>query len=524
MSKGYRPASSFISNDPEKRQRQLANLAQNRLKRAIKTEAKAPKFNNPAYKTDIIKFAQEQFFIPETRQPIIFENYQKKEILEPLFYVEQRPTMALIGQTKKSGKSTLGAMISSWFLFEGENFSEIYLAARDKDQANWIVFSKLVKAIEMNPQMLIRCKIGKDSIELPHKRSILRCLPTDVSAAGLNPNLVVFDELWSYEYESMTRFFEEMTTVPTRKYPLILIVTYAGYDEDSLLYELYQKGLKNKGKQKDPTYFFYWSYKNLMKWQSKAYLKQQRGRLRKNTYLRLHENRWTSSEEAFIDMDEWDACVSNALVPLLPNQETSIVAAVDIGIKHDSSACVAVARNENKIRLACHKCWIPTPKNPIDLEETVEAYLKDLYKDYRLEKVLYDPYQFHRSATSLAKEGLPMEEFPQTPDRLIQMGQGLYDLIKGGNLELYADREMRSHAQKATAKESARGWRLVKKKASHKIDLIIALAMAVLGATKTESGKVDFWVLGGGESKEQEKETERERELRIMRDDKYWTE
>lgn len=167
------------------------------MRRARKAEAKAPRFNDPAYKIDIIKFSEQQFFIPETKQPIILQDFQKREILEPLFYAEKRPTMALVGQTKKSGKSTLAAMISSWFLFEGENFSEIYLAARDLNQASWIVFAKLVKAIEMNPEMLIRCKITKDSIKIPHKGSILRCLPTDISAAGLNPNLVVFDELWS---------------------------------------------------------------------------------------------------------------------------------------------------------------------------------------------------------------------------------------------------------------------------------------------------------------------------------------
>ncbi|GAI77002.1 unnamed protein product, partial [marine sediment metagenome] len=161
--------------------------------------------------------------------------------LRPVFYGDNRPTMALWGMTKKAGKSTIAAMVAAHTLFCGENYSEVYLAARDKDQASWIIFSKLTKAIRMNPQMLARCKITTDSVELPHKGSILRCLPTEVSAAGLNPNLVVFDELWSYDLESMTRFFEELTTVPTRKHPLILIVSYAGYDtdEENLLYSLY---------------------------------------------------------------------------------------------------------------------------------------------------------------------------------------------------------------------------------------------------------------------------------------------
>ena len=62
----------------------------------------------------------------------------------------------------------------------------------------------------------------------------------------MNPSLVIFDELWAYEdTESMNarKFFDELTTVPTRKQPLTLIVTYAGFDEDSLLHEIYKRGL-----------------------------------------------------------------------------------------------------------------------------------------------------------------------------------------------------------------------------------------------------------------------------------------
>lgn len=492
MTREYRSAQSYLSKDPEKQARSRANLLQGRMKQARKAKVKAPEFKDPAYKSDIIKFAEEQFFIPETKQPIILEDFQKKEILEPLFYAKKRPTMGLIGQTKKSGKSTLAAMISSWFLFKGEDDSEVYLAARDKDQASWIVFSKLVKAIQMNPQMLLRCEITKDKIELPHKGSILRCLPTDVSASGLNPNLVVFDELWSYEYESMTRFFEEMTTVPTRIDPLCLIVSYAGYDEDSLLYELYQKGIKGK----DSTFFFYWSHDNKMPWQTKEYLKQQQGRLRPGTFKRLHKNEWTSGEEVFIPMESWDVCVDRKHRPTLPSKDIQLVLGVDVAITGDSCAVVGTERIGNKIRLVCHKKWQPTKKNPIDLEETVEAYISQLGGDYTVKEVLYDPFQFHRSATTLAKEGINMVEFPQTLDRLTAMSQNLFDLIKGNNLTLYRDKEMRSHAQVSTAKESSRGWRIVKKKASQKIDLIIALAMSALGSTRLDTyGGPDIFII-----------------------------
>ena len=497
MTKTYRPASSYVGSTEEARQAQMENLLRGRAKRARKALVKPPSLRDPAYETDIIRFAEEQFYIPETRKPIVLEPFQKEKILKPIFYGKDRPTMSLIGQTKKSGKSTLAALAAAFQLFCGEDFSETYIAARDKEQSQWIVFSKLVKAIEMNPNMLLNVNITKDAIERPATGSVVRCLPTEISAAGLNPNLVIFDELWSYDLESMTRFFEELTTVPTRKHPLILVVSYAGFDtdDDNLLYSLYKKGLEGK----DPTFFFYWSGKNLMPWQTKGYLKQQRGRLRPGTYKRLHCNEWTSGDEPFIDMTEWDTCIDRKHSPILPDKKVSLVVGVDIGISHDCSAVVAVTRDEGKIKLACHKAWQPTKKSELDLEESVEAYIKDLARDYTIKEVRFDPYQFARSSQTLAKLGIRMVEFPQTQDRLTSMSQNLYDLIKGGGLVLYRDKQMRDHAQKATAKETARGWRIVKKKASHKIDLIIALAEAVLGATQIKQSRPGRVYIGTGE-------------------------
>ena len=493
MPNKYRPTSSYISDDPEKRESQLANLVKNRLKRAKKPAVSPPKITDPEYKTDIIKFAEEQFYIPETKKPIVLEEWQKKEILEPLFYGDREQTMALIGQTKKSGKSTLAALIAMWFLFCGEDHSEIYLAARDKDQASWIVFSKLVKAIEMNKYALIQCKITKDSIGIPHRGSVLRCLPTDVSCAGLNPNLVVFDELWSYEYESMRRFFEEMTTVPTRVNPLTLVVTYAGYDDESLLYQLYKKGM-NLEKDPDPTFFFHWEGENeipinRMPWQTEKYLKQQEGRLRHNTFLRLHKNQWVSDVTEFIDIDKYDQCVNEKLIPILPdrNRNINIWVGVDASVKGDSTAVVAVTRQGSKVVLANYKKWQPSKKNPIDLEETVEKYLLDLDQAFNLQLVYYDPYQLHRSAVTLRKKGLPLLELPQTVGNTIDFSQNLYDLIQFNNLEVYPSQELRRHFLSCKAKTMERGYRIIKGKHSEKIDLAIALSMACLAAVKTFS-------------------------------------
>jgi phage terminase large subunit-like protein len=101
---------------------------------------------------------------------------------------------------KKNGKSTLAAMIACHAFFCGEDMGEIYLAAADKDQAAWITYKKVWSAIRMNRTMHKRAAPIKDGIENKETGTILRVLPCDVSAAGLNPSLVIFDELWTYTH------------------------------------------------------------------------------------------------------------------------------------------------------------------------------------------------------------------------------------------------------------------------------------------------------------------------------------
>jgi len=487
----YVKKSAYLSLDPEKRDAQLSNLVQNRMRRAKKGEFIPGPLNNIAYPNDIIRFLEEQFFIPETKKPIVLEKFQKEEILKPLFYKDRPYTMCLIGEPKKSGKSCLAAGIANWYLFTqgirpGENV-EVLICAADKEQASWTVFNKLKEAIRMSRRMLMQCDISADRIEIPHRSTVCRVLATDPSGAGQNADLVIFDELYLYRYEGMRDFFETMTTVPTKPHPLIFIITTAGYeeDEDDLLFSLYSKGMNLK-KKSDPTFYFWWDHKNRMPWQTKKYLTQQRGRLREATFRRFHLNEWTSNEDIFIAESDINACINPELSPALPNKNINIIVGIDIGLKHDATGIVAVTKEENKIKLVNVKKYQGRPGREVALEEQVEDHIRKLNKDFNLIEVYYDPYQFARSAQTLTKEEITMKEYPQTLDRLTAISQNLYDLIKGRNLILFYDKDLKKHLANSRAKESTRGWRIVKKSGTKKIDLAIALGMASYGAITLE--------------------------------------
>ena len=502
-----RPYESYLTNTPEAKERQveggIKGSEQSAKKRSIETEKEAE--YNPfgrKYKYDIIKYLEEQYYIIETKRPVVLEDWQKKRIFEPLFSLNEdglrRFSLAIVGLPKKNAKSTMASMVANYFLFQDEPYGEIILTANSKEQSSWIIFDKLKKSLQMNSKQLEEVNIYEDVIEVKKTGSTARVIaPNYKTGSGTNPNLVIWDELWAYELQSDRKFWDELTTVPTRKNPLSLVVSYAGFDEESLLHELYKKGLDRT----DEEMFFIWSHKNLASWVTKKYLNSQRERLRPNTYLRLHENRWTSSESAFVSPEMWDSCVDLKLRPILPGFKGQLSVGIDIGTKHDSSCVVGVYKAENKVFLGCHKAWIPSKKNPIDIEETVEVYLRQLHKEYNVDSFTYDPYQFHRSGISLAKEGLPMVEFPQTTDRLVLAGENLYSLIKGRNLSVYKDREVRNHILKAVAKETPRGFRLIKSKQSDRIDLAIALAMSAVKAVGREESTPHFYVRTDSPSK-----------------------
>ena len=442
------------------------------------------------YREDIITWAEEQYHLRDGR--IKLEQWQKNDVLRPLFYKKdergrRKYSFALISTPKKNGKSELGALICTFLFFCGPTEAEIYLAASDKDQSSLVGFKKIKKAIGRNNLMFHSTKIYADALENKKNGNIIRVLPASLTSSGLNPYLVWWDELWQFDREMLEMHFEELTQPPTWKEPLTLITTYAGFDQDSLLYRLYEKG-RNK---EDPKMFFYWSHENLASWITPEYLQSQKGRLRPNTYIRLHENRWASGLSQFISGELWEGIKDNSLTQA-PAGARLVYIGVDIGLKSDCSAIAAVAHNSadsDILELIDHEVFIPDGEGPLDLEATVENALKRWGGEYSIIVCVYDPWQFSRSAQTLSAEGLPMLEFNQTSANVTAYSQNLYQLVRNKRLKVYPSEEVKTHLLNCEAKESPRGWRIVKRKQSKKIDLAVAMAMACYAASEQMEGE-----------------------------------
>jgi phage terminase large subunit-like protein len=135
----------------------------------------------------------------------------------------------------------------------------------------------------------------------------------------------------------------------------------------------------------------------------------------------------------------------------------------------------------------CHRVFQPSPEEPLNFEATIEKTVLELHKRFFLRKVLYDPYQMVATAQRLTRAGVTLEEFPQSPNNLTSASQNLFELIQGQGLRVYPAPDIRLAISRTLAIRTPRGWRIGKDKQPHKIDVVVALAMAAYAAVKGQS-------------------------------------
>src|SRR5258708_4980213 len=120
--------------------------------------------------------------------------------------------------------------------------------------------------------------------------------------------------------------------------------------------------------------------------------------LRPAQYLRMIENRFTTTEDTFIDMMWRHARLNPPPMPLFADRGMPVWVGVDASVKRDSTAIVAVTVDRGKVRLLAHSIFQPSVEEPLDFEATVEATILNLSKRFYLREVRYDPYQMQAVA------------------------------------------------------------------------------------------------------------------------------
>lgn len=463
-----------------------------------------------SYAQDPIKFWEENLLLPDTRRPVVIEDWQRKYILEPLFYDltpegKRKYNIALLGMPKKNGKSTLAALIGIFMMYCDEIGGEVIVAANAKDQASMIIYSKIRKGIQVSPKLAVGVDALKTGIEMKGTGTTCRCIAHQFeTAAGLNPNCTLFDEIWGFKDR---KFYDELMVVPTRENPLIIIVTYAGYEQFGLLWDLYQDGMRGEtlieapGKEiyikrakNDPRMFMFWSHENLASWVTKPYLDGQKGSLPPNVYARFHENRWSAAEVGFITHDD----ILRNLDPVWtlqltaqPERAYNYICAIDLGLTHDRTARVVghLDPANQGVYVDSLRVWEGSPAEPVPIYD-VERDLITMMEQFGCRTLVIDPWQMESTIQKL--RGIyNIIPFNFSSD-MTRLSETLLTLLRGGRFHFYDDPRLLAECENIYARQTARGWR-IDHASGQRNDCVIAVGMMATTAIGQAALQPQIW-------------------------------
>lgn len=451
---------------------------------------------------ELIKFAESHFRVLKgfrAGEPLEFTRWQRwllRGLMERNDAGRLRYRRAMIGLPRKQGKSLMGSAIAVYSMIAGEPGAEVYAVAGDRQQAR-IIFNEAKQQVQNSPMLSEVTKVYRDALEMPSFGSVFRVLSSEFkSQAGLNPSTVLFDELWN---QGDSELFDQMTLGSgARLEPLVVSITTAGYNLDSLAGRLYQYGKQcATGEVEDESFGFWW-------WEAAADCDiRDRGQWRKanpniaeglldvedmdtatkqtteSAFRRWRLNQWVRTQESWLPAGAWERCVSD----LELDRELPIWVGIDMALKHDSIAVVLAQPQAERV-VVRSRIWQPKDEG-VDVSE-VEAFLREVHATYQVMEFAFDPAYFQRSAEALVDDGLPMVEFPQTGQRMVPACGQTYELIVQGRLAHDGLPTFTDQVLSAAQRMTDTGWRLSKGKSKRKIDACIAMVMAVDRATRRQ--------------------------------------
>lgn len=344
----------------------------------------------------------------------------------------------------------------------------------------------------------------RHTLKLRARHGFLRVLAADGRLQhGLSPSVWLTDEWHAFTTEKQEEAYNAgATALHKRPDSLDLAITTAGFDKESQLGRRYDQMLaapdvvvlpgviiardfesrslmiwRGAAAELDVDDPASWRLANPASWLPLAEIAILRKKLPEHIFRRLILNQWTKSATAWLPNGAWPGCFdAGAVIPV----GARVFLGVDIGLTNDSSAVViAWVRDDGRIVVQA-KVWRPAGDGtPLDLS-LIEQHIRDLRERYQVETVAFDPHMFGRSAQMLSDEGLWMQAFPQSNERMAPASQLLYDLITSARIAHDGDPVLADHvASGATTYVGDRAWRVTKRKATGKIDALVALILAV---------------------------------------------
>lgn len=476
---------------------------------------------------------------------LILEGWQRDwlgEVFGPVGRDGRRKVRtALLGVPRKNGKSTLAAGVALFLLFaDGEPGAEVFSCAADRDQAR-AVFDTARRMVESS--VLSRyAVVRRNWIEVPRSGGIYRVLSADAHRHhGLNPSGVVFDELHAQPNREL---WDVMTSGQgARSQPLTVAITTAGYDRQSICWELADYGRKvETGQVDDPTWSYRWfGAPEDAEWTDRKVWRAANPNLgvsvraeflegefrqaevlpaRQNTFRRLYLNQWTQASERWLDLGVWDATAGIVSESELAGRRC--YGGLDLAATGDFTACVWLFPDgQGSYEVLC-RFWLPesaverrshmraqlavwqregvlrvTDGDVVDYDTILSDIMRDADR-FDVAEMAFDPWNATQLVQRLADGGMTVWPIRQTTGALSPATKELERLVGDGLFRHGGNPVLRWMADNVvTTSDSNGNIKPDRKKSSEKIDGIVAAVMAVAAATREREAQLAPIVMFG---------------------------
>lgn len=435
-------------------------------------------------------------------KPFVLEPFQWERMVLPVYGTLDRAgrrkyKRALFGLPRWQGKSEITALLHLYHLFgEPVYGGEQYAFATTKQQAA-IIFDTAKRMINADPMLRGASKVYRSVIEVVETGCIFRALPFDADTSqGFHPSFASGDEVHVMRNLEMVEAM--VTGMVGREQGLFVAITTeaarpggaldqlrALWHEDPAAY-VYWQGASAKDDPHDPKT---WRKANPASWITLDMLRSQYQALPLPVFQRLHLNMMPEGGDNARAFNP-KAWALGSDTPMI-DREAPCIVGVDAAPRRDKTAVVLDQRDATGLHNV--KAWgfeADPEAGLLDFDE-LKHLLRGLCHDYNVTRIVVDPAHLFAIMDELNREGLPVEDFPQTASRMIPASMNLYDLIQLGRIRHGGDTFLTEHVLNAGAKEiPPSGWRMTKVGKYENIDAAVALAMAAHIAEAE-------WALGG---------------------------
>jgi phage terminase large subunit-like protein len=387
------------------------------------------------------------------------------------------------------------AALGIWELFCGGEAASVVIVAFSKEQAQ-IIFRIARRMVELSPELMSRCQIGKERLYIPARDATLESLPAEPAALeGLDYTLALLDEVGR-----VSRDTYEVLTLAQSKRPvstLIAIGTPGPDPTDSVLTDLrdmhadlgddfvvWREHSANEFQHHppdcehciqlaNPALGVFLDAEDVVK-----FLKT----TRENTYRRARLCQLVNDTTGeFLPAGIWDTLSTGQGI----RKGTQVVIALD-GSHSDDSTALVIGTVSARPHFDLLAVWEKAPGDDsyrVPIAE-VEDAIRQACDDYKVVELVADPWGFSRTLQVLESEGITVSEFPHSPSRLTAATTDVFTAAVNGTMSHSGNDTLARHVGNAVALRDTRGVRIAKaSRRGRKVDAAAALVMCHSRAT-----------------------------------------